>query len=409
MTVMIGVDPHKGSHTAVAVDETEQALGELKVRSGPAQLERLLAWAERFPTRSWAVENATGLGYLLAQQLVGAGERVVDVQPKLGARVRLLDNHAVNKNDPHDARSVAIAALRSRAPVEVRAEDHSAVAKLWSKRQRDLARTRNKVACRLHSLLCELVPGGVPDEIYAAKAARLLASLRPDSAVTVARVELAGELLDDLRRLDTQIKESKKRLAAVVTASRTSTTRIFGVGPVVAATAIGITGDVTRFPSRDHFASFNGTAPIDVSSGGRKVHRLSRRGSRHLNHAIHMAAVTQIRFRHSEGRAYYDRKVAEGKGHKAALRCLKRRISDALYACMVEDARRNGRLGPGGQSGNDSVSSATGSHPETPALRTSHSRTRNQARTGRGTPRRSRSTATRKPATRTRKTTRKSS
>ncbi len=192
MTVMIGVDPHKGSHTAVAVDETEQALGELKVRSGPAQLERLLAWAQRFPARSWAVENATGLGYLVAQQLVGAGERVIDVQPKLGARVRLLDNQAVNKNDPHDARSVAIAALRSRTPVEVRTEDHSAVAKLWSKRQRDLARARNKTACRLHSLLCELVPRGVPDEIYAAKAAKLLASVSPDSAVTAARVSSPG-------------------------------------------------------------------------------------------------------------------------------------------------------------------------------------------------------------------------
>jgi len=152
----------------------------------------------------------------------------------------------------------------------------------------------------------------------------------------------------------------------VVKASRTSTTKIFGVGPVVAATAIGLTGDVTRFPNRDHFASFNGTAPIDVSSGGKKVYRLSRRGSRHLNHALHMAAVTQIRHRHSEGRAYYERKVAEGKGHKEALRCLKRRISDALYACMVEDAKRDGRLlerGPGGQSGNGSVSSAAGSHP----------------------------------------------
>ena len=335
----------------VAVDETEQSLAEIKVRSGPAQLERLLAWAKRFPTRSWAVENATGLGYLVAQQLVEAGERVVDVQPKLGARVRLLDNQAVNKNDPHDARSVAIAALRSRAPVEVRTEDHSAVAKLWSKRQRDLARARNKTACRLHSLLCELVPGGVPDEINAAKAAKLLASVKQDGAVTAARVELGGELLDDLRRLDVQIKESRKRLAAVVKASGTSTTKIFGVGPVVAATAIGITGDIARFPNRDHFASFNGTAPIDVSSGGKRVYRLSRRGSRHLNHAIHMAAVTQIRFRHSEGRAYYDRKVAEGKGHKEALRCLKRRISDALYACMLQDARRNDRLanrGPGG-------------------------------------------------------------
>jgi len=160
MTVLIGVDPHKGSHTAVAVDVTELALSQFKVRSGPAQLERLLTWAGRFPERSWAVENATGLGYLLAQQLVGAGERVVDVQPKLAARVRLLDSQSVNKNDPHDARSVAIAALRSPAPVEVRAEDHSAVARLWSKRQRDLARARNKVACRLHSLLCELVAAG---------------------------------------------------------------------------------------------------------------------------------------------------------------------------------------------------------------------------------------------------------
>jgi len=226
----------------------------------------------------------------------------------------------------------------------------------------------------------------VPDEIYATKVAELLASVQPGGAAVVARVELAGDLLEDLRRLDEQIRESRRRLEAVVKASRTSTTKIFGVGPVVAATAIGLTGDVTRFPNRDHFASFNGTAPIDVSSGGRKVYRLSRRGSRHLNHAIHMAAVSQIRHRHSEGRAYYDRKVAEGKGHKEALRCLKRRISDALYACMVEDAKRDGRLlerSPGGQSGNGSVSSAAGSHPETPALRTSHSRTRRQATTAR--------------------------
>jgi len=410
MTVMIGVDPHKGSHTAVAVDETEQALSQFKVSSGPAQLERLMAWAERFPERSWAVENATGLGYLLAQQLVGAGERVVDVQPKLAARVRLLDSQSVNKNDPHDARSVAIAALRSAAPVEVRAEDHSAVARLWSKRQRDLARARNKVACRLHSLVCELVAGGVPDEIYATKVAKLLASVQPDGAVAAARLELAGELLEDMRRLDEQIKESRRRLAAVVKASRTSTTKIFGVGPVVAATAIGLTGDVTRFPNRDHFASFNGTAPIDVSSGGKKVYRLSRRGSRHLNHAIHMAAVTQIRHRHSEGRAYYERKVAEGKGHKEALRCLKRRISDALYACLVEDAKRDGRLlerGPGGQSGNGSVSSAAGSHPETPALRTSHSRTRRQATTARRTASPAKARARAKSVAATRKATRK--
>jgi transposase len=126
MAVMIGVDPHKGSHTAVAADEREQALSEVRVRSVSKQVERLLEWAAQFPERTWAIENATGLGYLLAQQLVAAGERVVDVQPKLAARVRLLATESTNKNDPHDALSVAIAALRSPSPKLVRSEDHAA-------------------------------------------------------------------------------------------------------------------------------------------------------------------------------------------------------------------------------------------------------------------------------------------
>ena len=101
----------------------------------------------------------------------------------------------------------------------------------------------------------------------------------------------------DLRRLDTQLRESKKKLALVVRASGTTLTGIFGVGPVIAATVIGDVGDVSRFPSRDRFAAYNGTAPVEVSSGDRKIYRLSRRGNRRLNHAIHMAAVTQIRQR----------------------------------------------------------------------------------------------------------------
>ncbi len=100
VTVMIGIDPHKGSHTAVAVDASERSLAELRVRSGAKQADRLLAWAQRFPERTWAIENATGLGYLLAQQLVAAGERVLDVQPKLAARVRLLATESTNRNDP---------------------------------------------------------------------------------------------------------------------------------------------------------------------------------------------------------------------------------------------------------------------------------------------------------------------
>jgi transposase len=365
--VMIGVDPHKGSHTAVAIDPAEEPLGRLRVRASASQAQRLVAWAAAWPERTWAVEGAGGLGHLLAQQLVAAGERVLDVQPKLGARVRLLATGASNKNDPNDALSVAVAALRSRARRQVSADDHAAVLRVWSRRHRDLGRAKNQVACRLHAVLCELVPGGVPEEITAAQAARILGSATPSGAAGQARGELAAEQLGDMRRLDAQIRESKKKLAVAVRSSGTTVTEIFGVGPVNAATVIGDAGDVARFASRDHFAAYNGTAPVEVSSGNRKIYRLSLRGNRRLNHAIHMAAITQIRYRHSGGRAYYDKKVTEGKTHKEALRCLKRRISDAIYARLQADARRAAdapeAAGPGGQPGNDSDASAAGSHP----------------------------------------------
>jgi transposase len=364
--VMIGVDPHKGSHTAVAIGSDEEPLGQLRVRASAGQARRLVAWAAAWPERTWAVEGAGGLGHLLAQQLVAAGERVLDVQPKLGARVRLLATGRSNKNDPNDALSVAVAALRSRTRRPVSADDHAAVLRVWSRRHRDLGRAKNQVACRLHAVLCELVPGGVPEEITAAQATRILCSAKPAGAAGQARCELAAELLDDMRQMDTRIRESKKKLAVAVRASGTTVTEIFGVGPVIAATVIGDAGDVARFASRDHFAAYNGTAPIEVSSGNHKIHRLSLRGNRRINHALHMAAITQIRHAHSDGRAYYDKKVAEGKTHKEALRCLKRRISDAVYARLQADAQPAARAvmtGPGGQPGNGSDSSAAGSHP----------------------------------------------
>jgi transposase len=368
MTVMIGIDPHKASHTAVALDEHEQPLGELRVRSAANQVERLVEWAATFAGRTWAIEGAGGLGYLLAQQLVAAGERVVDVHPKLAARVRLLATGDINKNDPNDARSVAVAALRSPQLRLVRAEDHAAVMKVWAKRHRDLSRQRNRVVCRLHAVLCDLVPGGIATEISAAQAIRLLDELDPDGAVAAARHELAGELVADLGRLDSQLRETKKRIAAAVETSKTTVTEIFGVGAIVAATVIGDVGDISRFPSRNHFAAYNGTAPIEVSSGGRrKVFRLSRRGNRRLNHVIHMAAVTQIRHRHSPGRSYYDRKIAEGHSGKEAIRALKRRISDAIYIRLRDDALRateQTATGPGGHPGNDTETCVAGSHPE---------------------------------------------
>jgi transposase len=246
------------------------------------------------------------------------------------------------------------------------ADDHARVLKVWAKRHRDLSRARNQAVCRLHAVLCELIPGGVPDEITAGQAARLLEQIRPSGAVAQARCELAAELLADIRHLDAQRREARKKLAAAVQASGTSLTEIFGAGPVIAATVIGDVVTVARFPTRNHFAAYNGTAPVEVSSGERKIYRLSLRGNRRLNHAIHMAAITQIRHKHSDGRAYYDRKIAAGKTHKEALRCLKRRISDAIYTRLRADARQATACAkdPGGQPGNHSVSRAAGSHPE---------------------------------------------
>jgi transposase len=285
----------------------------------------------------------------------------------MAARVRLLASGNTNKNDPNDARSVAVAALRSPAPRRVAAEDHTAVLKIWSKRYRDLGRTRTQVACRLHAVLADLVPGGFNREITAGQGASMLKRIRPSDPAARARRQLAAEFLADLRRLDAQMRDTRNKLAAAVQASGTTLTGIFGAGPVIAAAILGQAGDASRFGDRDRFAAYNGTAPIEVSSGGRKIHRLSLRGNRRLNHAIHMAAITQIRYQHSPGRAYFDRKLAEGKTGKEALRCLKRQISDAIYARLAAGAAPRGTPaqanGPGGQSGNGSVSSAAGSHP----------------------------------------------
>ena len=367
MAVMIGVDPHKGSHTAVAIGAAEEPLGKLRVGACAAQAEKLVAWAAAWPERTWAVEGAAGLGHLLAQQLVAAGERVLDVPPKLAARVRLLEAGDTSKNDPSDALPVAIAALRAKAKRPVIAEDYAAVLKVWSKRHRDLARARNQVACRRPRGAVRTVRGGFGKEITAGQAARVLDAITPSGGIAQARCELAGQFPGDLRNLDAQLRQAKKKLAVAVRASQTTLTGIFGVGPVIAGTIIGDVGDISRFASRDHFAACNGTAPIEVSSGGRIIHRLSLRGNRRAGHAIHMAAITQISHRHSDGRAYYDRKIAEGKTCKEALRCLKRRISNAIYARLRADARPAAAAsmkGPGGQPGNDSDSSAAGSHPE---------------------------------------------
>jgi transposase len=334
--VLIGVDPHKGSHTAVAVDDGERELARLTVRADRRQLERLLAFAAPFTDRSWAVESAAGLGFLLAQQLVGAGEQVVDVPATLAARVRLLGSGRGSKNDPNDALSTAIAALRDPQLRIVAVEDHAMVCRLLADRHQDLTSLRTQAVCRLHALLAALVPGGVQKRLAATDAASFLRRVHPASAVEAERKALAVDLVADVRRLDRAIAVVKARTVVAVTASGTTVTDVHGVGPIVAALLIGHSGDITRFPSPGHYASYNGTAPIEASSGPRVRHRLNPRGNRQLNHALHMAAVAQLRHP-TAGRTYYDRKIGEGKTPKEGRRALKRRISDAVYRQLRAD------------------------------------------------------------------------
>jgi transposase len=337
MTVIIGVDPHKASHTAVAIDDCESELDRTRVRATRKQATQLLAWAEPLGERTWAIESAGGLGYLLAQQLVDAGETVLDVPATLVSRVRVLATGRSDKTDPNDALSVAVAALRAPALREVRAADHAEILRLLAKRNIDIGSHRTRVVCRLHQVLMELVPGGIAKELNASDAIRLLERIEPASPVEQARHDLAAELLADVQRLDAQLKESHRRIRIAVRASGTTLTDIFGIGPVIACYVIGFTGDVRRFASRDQYAAYNGTAPVERSSGGRVVHRLSQRGNRRLNHALHLAAICQIRQPHSAGRAYFDRKVADGKTKKEAIRALKRQVSNATYRQLLVD------------------------------------------------------------------------
>ena len=150
---------------------------------------------------------------------------------------------------------------------------------------------------------------------------------------------IANELVDDIARLDVALKASKKRVAVAVAASGTTLTDIVGIGPICAAIIIGFTGDVTRFPTKGHYATYNATAPIEASSGPRPKHRLNPRGNRKINHAIHIAAISQLRF-DTEGRSYYERKLAEGKSSKDAIRALKRRISDRVYRHLTSETNR---------------------------------------------------------------------
>jgi transposase len=353
MTVMIGIDPHKRSHTAVAIDERGKTLDELRVTADRRQVATLLAWANRFGDRRWAVEGAGGLGRLLAVGLVSAGEQVVDVPATLSARVRTLGG-TPHKTDGHDARSTALAGRHRDDLRLVRLDDLTVQIGLLLTRRWQLVSTRQKMLCWVHDQFLQLIPGGAEKMLSPDKIARILRTIPTCSGDPVVdqRRQIVVDLLGDLRRHHTAIKQVERQLDAALAAHGTTLTGIVGIGRVGAATLIATVGDPTRFATHGKFASFAGVAPLEVSSGDRQRHRVNRGGQRQVNKILHTAAMQQV-CRDTEGRTYYRRKRDQGMTHMEALRCLKRQIAKAVWRTMIADADKG--VGPGGTIGNVST------------------------------------------------------
>ena len=366
--VFIGVDPHKLSATIEVVDGRERVLATGRFGTDKAGYAAMRKQVASYPDRVWAVEGSNGTGRPLAQRLLADGEHVVDVPAKLSARARLLDTGHNRKTDAHDAHAVAVVAVRTKNLRVLSYDADLEVLRMLVDRRDELSKSKVQAVNRLHRLLSELVPGQSKKDITALQAKAILASVRPRDSVGKTRKRLALEQLVEMVAIEKKMKASSKELKTLVIARGSHLMDLTGVGPVVAARILADVGDVARFTDRNRFASWTGTAPLDASSGEQIRHRLSRAGNRKANHVIHIAAVNQIRL-DTPGRAYYRRKLAAGKTRAEAMRCLKRRISDALYRQLLADARALHAevvdASPGGHRGASHESSAAGSHPHT--------------------------------------------
>lgn len=287
----------------------------------------------------------------MVTRLAEDGIDAVDVPPKLATRVRLLSTGHGRKNDDADASSVGIAALSASGLRDARVDEAVIAMRALVEHRDDLVKARTQTINRLHVLLTQLLPGGAGRDLSAEAAAQLLRTVRPRTPGRQTLRRLAVDLVAAIRALDRRIATAAGHdISAAVGASQTTLTELRGVGDLGAAKILARAGDVSRFPTAAAFASYTGTAPIEVSSGDVVRHRLSRAGDRQLNACLHIMAITQIA-RDTPGRSYYRAKRAAGKGHKEALRCLKRRLSDVVYRQLRRDAERLAQAGPGGHPG----------------------------------------------------------
>jgi len=368
--VVVGMDPHKRSVTIEVMAGDEAVLGGGRFATTVEGYRAMRRYVAGWPRRVWAIEGCAGIGGQVASRLLADGEQVLDVPPKLSARARVFATGQGRKTDATDAHSVALVGTRTSGLRPVVDDQQLAVLRVLVDRRRSLGEDHTRMVSQLHQLLLQLIPGGAKKDLSAAQARALLASVRPRDAAGKTRRRVAAELIADLERIYRRKKAADKELEALLAETGTSLPNLNGIGPSGAARLLVEVGDITRFPSRAHFASWNGTAPIDASSGDHVRHRLSRAGNRQINRVLHIMATVQLR-NPTAGRAYYDRRKAEGKTSMEAMRALKRRLSDTVYRTMLTDAvspappakTAAGATGPGGHSGATTNSSAVDSNP----------------------------------------------
>lgn len=333
MVVTIGTDPHKTSHTLVAVDGNGSQLAEKTVKATSQGHLEGLSWAAQWPQRVWALENSRHLVRRLEQELLVAGEAVVRVPSRLMAEKRKSGRQR-GKSDPIDALAVARAALREPDLPVAQLEGISRQIRLLVDHREDLVGERSRMQNRLRWHLHELEPGyGAGRLDRAAVLGQLEKLLRGRSGMVA---ELARELLGRIHELTVRIKQLEAELSQLVTPLAPSLLALEGCGVLTAAKIMGEVAGIDRFRSKAAFARFNGSAPIPVWSGNDDHHRLNPGGNRQLNAALHRIAVTQARSG-GLGRAYLDQRLAAGDTKREAYRSLKRRLSDEVYRRLRRD------------------------------------------------------------------------
>jgi transposase len=337
--VVVGADVHKRTHTFVAVDEVGRKLGDQVVPATTAGHHKALRWArEQFGADLlWGIEDCRPLSARLERDLLGAGQKVVRVAPKLMAQSRA-SARTRGKSDPIDALAVARAVLRE---PDLPIASHDTVSrelKLLVDRREDLVAQRTSTINRLRMRIHELDPAHAPalGSLHRANPRQVLTNWLATQPGLLA--ELARDELADIDRLTHAIDALAARIGKHTTAAAPALLALPGCGDLTAAKLLAETAGVARFKSEPAFARHAGVAPIPVWSGNTAGRvRMTRSGNRQLNAALHRIAITQIRLNNSAGHAYYRKRIAAGNSSTEALRCLKRRLARIVFTRLKAD------------------------------------------------------------------------